>query len=126
MIGSSDAAAERAPDAEALVCGGRRLTLRAARRARPIGVAAGLRSLGVRRGDRVAIHLENSVEAVLSILGALRAGAAFVPINPTTKGEKLGYMLRDSGAVAAGVGPARRADGRRGPRRPTRRSTCRR
>ena len=31
-------------------------------------------------------------------MGALRAGAAFVPINPTTKGQKLGYLLRDSGA----------------------------
>ncbi len=61
-------------------------------------VAAGFRSLGVARGDRVAIHLENGVEAVLSIMGALRAGAAFVPINPTTKGQKLGYLLRDSGA----------------------------
>jgi long-chain acyl-CoA synthetase len=90
-------AACRRPDSEALVSGGRRLTYgeldAAAGR-----VAVGFRSLGVARGDRVAIYLENGVEAVLAILGALRAGAAFVPINPTTKGQKLGYLLRDSGA----------------------------
>jgi long-chain acyl-CoA synthetase len=89
--------AERAPDAEALVCGGQRLTY-AQLESAAARVAAGFRALGVVRGDRVAIHLENSVEAVLSILGALRVGAAFVPVNPTTKGEKLGYLLQDSGA----------------------------
>jgi long-chain acyl-CoA synthetase len=89
--------AERFPDAEALVCGGQRLTYSQLDRA-AARVAVGFRSLGVERGDRVAIHLENGVEAVLSIIGALRAGAAFVAINPTTKGDKLGYLLRDSGA----------------------------
>ena len=91
-------AAAKWPDSEALVSGGRRLTYSqldtAANR-----VASGFRSLGVGRHDRVAIHLENGVEAVVSILGALRAGAAFVPINPTTKGQKLAYLLRDSGAA---------------------------
>jgi long-chain acyl-CoA synthetase len=91
-------AAARTPDAEALVCAGQRLTY-AQLEAEVRRVAAGFAALGVRRGDRVAIHLENGIEAVLSILGALRAGAVFVPINPTTKGEKLGYVLRDSGAA---------------------------
>ena len=91
-------AAARTPDAEALVCAGQRLSY-AQLEADVRRVAAAYAALGVRRGDRVAIHLENSIEAVLSILGALRAGAVFVPINPTTKGEKLGYVLRDSGAA---------------------------
>jgi long-chain acyl-CoA synthetase len=90
-------AAERCPDSEALVSGGHRLSY-AQLDIATARVAAGFRSLGVARGDRVAIHLENGVEAVLSIMGALRAGAAFVPINPTTKGQKLGYLLQDSGA----------------------------
>jgi long-chain acyl-CoA synthetase len=90
-------AAERQPESEALVSGGHRLSYAQLEDATG-RVAAGFRSLGVARGDRVAIHLENGVEAVLSILGALRAGAVFVPINPTTKGQKLGYLLRDSGA----------------------------
>lgn len=106
-------AAGRDAGAEALVSGARRLTF-AGLEAAAANVGAGLQSLGVRRGDRVAIHLDNTLEAVLSIFGALRAGAAFVPINPTTKGEKLAYLLRDSGAAvlvsdrraAAAVGEA--------------------
>ena len=93
-----DRAATRTPDAEALVSGGERLTYAQldgeARR-----LAAGFAALGVTRGDRVAIHLENGTDAVVSIFAALRAGAVIVPINPTTKAEKLSYVLRDSGAT---------------------------
>ena len=93
-----DRAAARTPAAEALVSGSERLTY-AQLDAAVTRMAAGFAALGVARGDRVAIHLENGVEAVLSIVGALRAGAVMVPINPTTKAEKLGYVLRDSGAA---------------------------
>ena len=87
-------AAARAPGGTALVCAGRRLTFAELDR-KVDSVAAALTELGVRRGDRVAVHLDNSVEAVLAIFGALRAGGVFVPINPTTKAEKLGYILSD-------------------------------
>jgi len=56
-------------------------------------VAQSLLSLGVKRGDRVAIFLQNSVETVVGIFGALKAGAVFVVINPTTKRDKLLYIL---------------------------------
>ena len=91
-------AADRSPDAAALVCAGQRFGY-AELDGITDRVAAGLRALGVRRGDRVAVLLENSAEAVLAITGAMRAGAAFVPINPTTKAEKLAYLLRDSRAA---------------------------
>ena len=61
----------------------------------------GCQQLGVQRGDRVAVVLRNSVEAAIAIYGILRAGAAFVPLNPTAKAEKLGYLLAHSEAVAA-------------------------
>jgi amino acid adenylation domain-containing protein len=64
------------------------------------GLAAGLRKLGVNRGDRVAVVLPNGVEAAIAIYGILRAGAAFSPLNPTIKREKLGHVLADSGAAA--------------------------
>ena len=92
-------AAERTPEAEALVCAGQRLSY-GELDAAAMRVAGGLRALGVHRGDRVAIYLENSIEAVASIFGAMRAGASFVPINPTTKCDKLEFILRDSGASA--------------------------
>ncbi|HWM16743.1 MAG TPA: AMP-binding protein [Microbacterium sp.] len=86
------------PEKVALVCGPRRLTYRELDDTAN-QLARSLQELGVRRGDRVVLHLENSVEAVISIFGILRAGAAFVPVGPTVKADKLAYILRDSEAV---------------------------
>jgi amino acid adenylation domain-containing protein len=68
--------------------------------ARSAALAAFLVEQGVRRGDRVAIFLDNSATVVIGIYAALRAGAAFVVINPQTKEDKLHYILADCGAVA--------------------------
>lgn len=87
------------PEKVALVCGTRRLTYGELDDAAN-QLAHGLLELGVRRGDRVVIYLENSVEAVVSIFGILRAGAAFVPVGPTVKADKLAYILGDSQATA--------------------------
>jgi EpsI family protein len=92
--GFLEATASRTPDGLALVCGASRLTF-AELDCGVSRVAAGLARLGVSRGDRVVMHLENSVEAVLGIFGSLRAGAVIVPVNPTTKSEKLAHILRD-------------------------------
>ncbi|MFF2518045.1 SDR family NAD(P)-dependent oxidoreductase [Streptomyces sp. NPDC058086] len=62
-------------------------------------LAGHLARLGVRRGERVAIHLGNRVELVESCLGVLRAGAIGVLLNPGASDEELGYFLDDSGAV---------------------------
>ena len=56
--------------------------------------------LGVRRGDRVAIHLGNRVELVEAWLGVLRAGAIGVLLNSAASEEELAYFLDDCGAVA--------------------------
>ncbi|MEO8039217.1 MAG: AMP-binding protein [Betaproteobacteria bacterium] len=61
-------------------------------------LANGLIGVGVGRGDRVAVCLDNSVEAVLSIFAILKAGAVFVLLNPAIKPEKFSFMLNDSGA----------------------------
>lgn len=87
------------PGKVALVCGQDRLTygdlLHSSGRA-----AAGLRALGVRRGDRVALCLENSWEAVVAIFAVARAGAAFVPIGRTVKAAKLAQVFADCAPVA--------------------------
>lgn len=90
---------ERHPDKTALVCGGERLSYDDVER-RSNRLAHALVDMGVRPGDRVAIFLENSTEAVLSIFAVLKAGAVFTMVNPTTKADKLSYMLRDSEARA--------------------------
>ena len=63
-------------------------------------LAAALRANGVRRGDRVAIYMDNTWPAVVSIHAASLCGAAIMPVNPQTKADKLGFMLADSGARA--------------------------
>jgi amino acid adenylation domain-containing protein len=59
-----------------------------------------LKSRGVARGDRVAIYLDNTWHCAVSVFGTLLADAVFVVINPQTKGDKLAYILGDSGARA--------------------------
>jgi long-chain acyl-CoA synthetase len=63
-------------------------------------LAGALRSRGIRRGDRVAIQLENSWACVTAIFGTLIAGSVFVLINPQAKASKLEFILRDCGARA--------------------------
>jgi long-chain acyl-CoA synthetase len=63
-------------------------------------LARALQDNGVRRGDRVAVYLENSWPAVVAVYGALLAGGVLTVVNPQTKAEKLAYMLADSEARA--------------------------
>jgi len=90
--------AGRFPEKIALVCGDRRLTYREIEE-QCNRLAHGLIASGVQRGDRVAVYLDNSVEAALSIFAALKAGAVFLMINPTTKTEKLAYILNNCRAT---------------------------
>ncbi|MGN6190374.1 MAG: class I adenylate-forming enzyme family protein [Conexibacter sp.] len=92
-------AAAAAPDKEAIVAGELRMTY-AELDAAASALAARLLACGVERGDRVAVLLPNGVEAAVAIYGALRAGAAFVPLNPTIKADKLAYVLDDCEAKA--------------------------
>jgi len=91
--------AERFPDKTALVCDDRRLTY-AEIEARANRLAHALVAHGVRRGDRVAVFLPNSVEAVVAIFATLKAAAVFVVVNPTTKPDKLIYILSNCRATA--------------------------
>ncbi|MET8785250.1 MULTISPECIES: AMP-binding protein [unclassified Streptomyces] len=63
-------------------------------------VAGHLAARGLERGDRVAILLQNSPHFVLALLGAWKAGAIVVPVNPMYKSGEVTHVLRDSEAVA--------------------------
>ncbi|HYR11860.1 MAG TPA: amino acid adenylation domain-containing protein, partial [Longimicrobium sp.] len=58
-------------------------------------VAHGLRRLGVAPGDRVALYVERSLEMVPALLGILKAGAAYVPLDPENPRERTEYVLND-------------------------------
>lgn len=60
-------------------------------------LASALLERGLVRGDRVAVFMENSWEAIVSIYGILLAGGTFVVLSSQTKSDKLVYMLNDSG-----------------------------
>ena len=61
-------------------------------------LATALRERGTRRGDRVAIALENSWACVVSVYATLIVGGVIVLIHPQTRAEKLRFILADSGA----------------------------
>jgi len=63
-------------------------------------IAGGLIDLGIKRGDRVALFLDNCPEFVISYYGILKAGAVVVPINYMLKIEEAKYILEDSRAKA--------------------------
>lgn len=91
--------AQLTPDATFLIAEDQRLTYGAVD-GRANAVARGLVAGGVRPGDRVAIQLDNRVEAILALFGVLKAGAAFVMINSSAKPQKVEYLLRHSEASA--------------------------
>ncbi len=65
-----------------------------------------LRGMGVGAGERVAVRVEKSVEAVLLYVACLRLGAAFVPINVAYSPAEVEYFLCDSQPRVAVVDPA--------------------
>ena len=84
--------AHRFPDKTALVAGPERLSYEELAK-RAAAFAAHLAKLGLQRGERVVIFLHNSPEAVVAVFGTLLAGGIFSVVNPSTKSEKLAYIL---------------------------------
>jgi len=103
-----DRSAKRFAGKDALVCGDDRCTY-GALGTRSETLAAGLQSMGVERGGRVVVFLDNSIETVVSMYGILKAGGVFVIVNGGMKAPKLAHILRDSGAAVmiAHTGKAR-------------------
>ena len=91
--------ARHRPEKTALICGQQRITY-AELELSANRLAHGLIAQGVERGDRVAIHMDNSAEAVIALFAVLKAGAVFLIINPTTKTNKLVYILNNCRARA--------------------------
>ncbi|KOP54034.1 amino acid adenylation, partial [Pseudomonas coronafaciens pv. porri] len=90
---------EKTPEAIALVFEARKFTY-AQLNARANQLAHYLIGLGIGPDDRVAICVERSPEMVVGLLGVLKAGAAYVPLDPTYPEQRLRYMLEDSAPAA--------------------------
>jgi amino acid adenylation domain-containing protein len=92
-----EAQVERTPDAIAVMFEAEQLTYGELNR-RANQLAHHLRALGVGPEVLVAICLERSLEMVIGLLGILKAGGAFVPLDPAYPKERLAFMLKDAQA----------------------------
>jgi amino acid adenylation domain-containing protein len=90
--------ARSTPGATAVVCAGRELSYGELDE-RAGQLAAGLAAAGVVPGDRVALCMGRSADLIVAMLAVLKAGAAYVPLDPGYPAERLEFMLRDSAAL---------------------------
>jgi amino acid adenylation domain-containing protein len=91
--------AARTPDAVAVTAEGSALSYAELER-RAGALAARLRRLGCGPETRVAVAMERSLELIVALVGTLRSGAAYVPLDPDYPGERLEWMLADAGPAA--------------------------
>ena len=92
-----EAQVTRTPRAVAAVCGDRQLTY-AELNARANQLAHHLIALGVGAGTLVGLCLDRSLEMIVGVLGVLKAGAAYVPLDPSYPPSLIRFMLEDTGA----------------------------
>ncbi|MEU6736828.1 amino acid adenylation domain-containing protein [Streptomyces physcomitrii] len=105
------AQAARTPELTAVVAGGASLTFRQLED-RVAALASVLADTGAGPGTRVAVGLPRSVDLVVAMLAVLRAGAAYVPLDPGYPTERLVHMLDDARPTVLTATPetARRVD----------------
>jgi amino acid adenylation domain-containing protein len=67
--------------------------------------AQALRAAGIQRGDRVGIHLPRSGRGIAAMLGAVRAGAVYVPLDPGSPPARMQLIAQDCGLRAVFIAP---------------------
>ncbi|MEV0675140.1 amino acid adenylation domain-containing protein [Actinosynnema sp. NPDC050436] len=101
---------ERTPDRVALITGAETLTYRELAE-RSDRVARGLVDRGIGRGDCVPLVLERTSALVVAMIGVMKAGAAFLPVDPRLPADRTARFVADTGAVAALTDEANRRPG---------------
>ncbi|MEV4616041.1 amino acid adenylation domain-containing protein [Kitasatospora sp. NPDC049258] len=91
--------AERTPDAAAATCDGVSLTYRELN-ARANRLAHRLRALGAGPETLVGVRFERGLDLVVALLGVLKSGAGYLPLDPGQPAERLAFILADAGVSA--------------------------
>ena len=94
-----EAQADIFPDKMALICAGEHLTYRELEQ-QSNQLALFLRSQGIVKGSRVGMLLERSLQVPICVLGILKTGATYIPLDPEYPGDRIQYILEDAGAQA--------------------------
>src|SRR6476646_940725 len=87
-------------DSICVECNGRQVTY-SELKSKTDSIALRLKALGAKPGVLIAICLHRSVDFVAAVLGVLRSGAAYLPIDPAIPEKRLEFLLADSGAAFA-------------------------
>jgi amino acid adenylation domain-containing protein len=87
--------ARRTPQAVAVVEPGRRSITYAGLNSASDRVRDRMAALGVRKGDRVGLYMRKSIDGLVAIYGALKAGAAYVPVDPEAPAARGAYIMHD-------------------------------
>ncbi|MCP4397916.1 MAG: amino acid adenylation domain-containing protein [bacterium] len=88
---------ERAPDAEAVVCGSRSLSYQELN-TRANQLAHHLRTFDIGPDVRVGLCIDRSLEMIVGLMGIMKAGGTYVPLDPAYPKERLAFMLEESQA----------------------------
>jgi amino acid adenylation domain-containing protein len=83
------------PDVAAVVCGGSSLSF-GELDARSNQLTRHLENVGVRPGDRVGVFCDRSVDLVVTLFGIMKAGAAYVPVDPGYPADRVAFLLDDA------------------------------
>lgn len=86
------------PENTALICGTKHISYRQLY-TESGKIAAHLQNKGIQTGSLVALYMPRSAEAVITLIGILRSGAAYMPVDHSTGTERLALLLKDSGAT---------------------------
>ncbi len=97
MPAALEATARKYPDHTALIFNNAKIAFREYNEAVD-RFAAALQGLGVKKGDRVAIHLLNCPQFPIAYYAVLRIGGIVVPCNPVYTAREMRHQLKDSGA----------------------------
>jgi amino acid adenylation domain-containing protein len=91
--------AARYPEKQAVCARGRSITYRELEE-RSNQLAHLLQQRGVRKGDRVGIYFPKGLESIIAMLGIVKAGAVYVPLDPQAPAQRIGYIISNCGICA--------------------------